>query len=86
MPTYRIEFVPRARKQFLKLPRAVQERLRPRIDAPAVDPRPAGVVKLKGAEDLYWVRAGDYRIVYQIRDDVLLVLITETRHRREVYR
>ena len=86
MPTYRIEFAPRARKKFLKLPRDVQERLRPRIDALATDPRPAGVTKLKGAEDLYRIRVGDYRIVYQIRDEALLVLVIETGHRREVYR
>ena len=86
MPTYRIAFAPRARKQFLKLPKAVQERLRPRIDALADEPRPTGVTKLKGAGDLYRIRVGNYRVVYQIRDDTLLVLITEARHRREVYR
>ena len=50
------------------------------------NPRPPGCVKLQGNEELYRVRAGDYRIVYQIRDTVLLVLVVQIGHRGEIYR
>jgi mRNA interferase RelE/StbE len=52
----------------------------------ANDPRPPGCDKLAGLEALYRIRVGHYRIVYQIRDQELVVLIVKIRHRREVYR
>ena len=51
----------------------------------ADDPRPVGVKKLHG-QDRYRIRVGDYRVIYQIEDEVLLVLVVEIAHRREVYR
>ncbi len=56
------------------------------IDGLAIDPRPSGVVKLSGEENLYRVRAGDYRIVYSIQDAALLVLIVKVGDRKDVYR
>lgn len=50
------------------------------------DPRSAGCVKLTGSTDLFRLRVGDYRIVYQIQDKVLVVLVIEIGHRREIYR
>lgn len=50
------------------------------------DPRPSGVRKLKGAERSYRIRSGDYRIVYEIQDDALIVVIVRVRHRKDVYR
>lgn len=50
------------------------------------DPRHPGVIKMTGAEDLYRVRVGDWRIVYAIRDRELVVLVIRMAHRREVYR
>lgn len=51
----------------------------------AENPRPRGCEKLRG-RDAWRIRAGDYRIIYEIRDDVLLVLVIEIGHRREIYR
>ena len=84
--TYRIELTPRAERDLLGLPSTIQRRLIPRIDALAHEPRPPGVRKLSGAEELYRVRSGDYRIIYEIRDRLLLILIVHVRHRREAYR
>jgi mRNA interferase RelE/StbE len=56
-----------------------------KIDALAQEPRPRGVERLKGEENLWRVRAGDFRIIYTIRDEVLLVLVVRVGHRREVY-
>jgi mRNA interferase RelE/StbE len=50
------------------------------------DPRPPGSEKLKGSEDAYRIRVGDYRILYEVRDKELLVYIIEAGHRREVYK
>lgn len=52
----------------------------------AENPRPIGSEKLTGSEDLHRIRVGDYRILYQIQDDALLVLVVKIGHRREVYR
>ena len=60
---------------FLKLPAAVQERLRPKIGALRENPCPAGVTKLAGETSLYRIRVGNYRIIYAIEDRELIVLI-----------
>jgi mRNA interferase RelE/StbE len=83
---YAVEFSPRARRDFRKFANEIQLRLRPHIDALSNDPRPAGSKKLKGGNDLWRVRAGDYRIVYEVRDQILVVLVLRVAHRREVYR
>jgi len=83
---YTIAFAPSAERDSRKLPRAVQSRLRPRIDGLAENPRPQGATKLKGTEDAWRVRVGDFRILYEIHDRALLVLVVRVAHRREVYR
>jgi mRNA interferase RelE/StbE len=83
---YRIELSKPAVRQFEKLSRAIQTRLKPRIDALAHDPRPQGVKKLAGEDELYRLRVGDYRIIYQIQDKVLLILVVRLGNRKEVYR
>jgi mRNA interferase RelE/StbE len=84
--THRIEFTPAADRDFRGLPHDVQRRLRPKIDSLAGNPRPHSVETLAGKKDLHRIRVGDHRIVYQIRDEVLLVVLVKFRHRRDVYR
>jgi mRNA interferase RelE/StbE len=81
----RIIFKPRARRDLGKLPHAIGERIAAAIDALALQPRPPGCVKLAGNDDLWRIRVGDYRVVYQIHDDLLIVLVVRIGHRREVY-
>jgi mRNA interferase RelE/StbE len=83
---YRILFAPAALRQFRKLPVPIRKRLSPHIDALADNPRPPGVVKLSGSSDIYRVRVGDYRIVYEIQDVGLVILVLKIGNRREVYR
>lgn len=83
---YRIQILPRAERALTALPADVQQRIDARIQSLAASPRPPGVEKLAGAEGLYRVRVGDHRVVYTIRDDVLLVLVVRIGHRGEVYR
>ena len=82
---YRIQFTPSAEREFLKLPKPLQGRLDLKIDALARNPRPGGVVKLAGQE-AYRIRVGDYRVVYEIHDRVLVVLVLTVGHRGDVYR
>ena len=83
---YRIEFLPSAARTLEKTPIAVRRRLARAIDALGVEPRPRGSQKLRGAEEVWRLRVGDHRILYQVRDDVLLILVVKIGHRREVYR
>lgn len=84
--TYRIEFTPRADRQFRSLPAAVQKRLGKRIDKLAQNPRPRGVEKLEGEIGLLRLRVGRYRVIYTVQDERLLVLVVKIGHRRDVYR
>jgi mRNA interferase RelE/StbE len=63
-----------------------QVRIAAKIDSLAHDPRPRGVEKLSGEENLYRVRVGNYRIIYQLQDAQLIVLVVKVGHRRDVYR
>jgi mRNA interferase RelE/StbE len=83
---YEIEIAPAAERALKKLPADIQRRIIKGILKLEVNPRPSGVKKLSGEEDLYRVRIGDYRVIYQIRDGELIVLVVRVAHRREVYR
>jgi mRNA interferase RelE/StbE len=86
MPRYSIEFHPAALRDLRQLTRQIQAQIAPVIDALADEPPLSGVVKLHGAENLYRVRSGDYRILYEIRDSALIVVVVKIGNRREVYR
>ena len=80
-----VEFLPSAARSLAKLEPAVQRRIGRRIDGLARDPR-AGAAKLRGANDVWRARVGDYRILYLIEDQRLVVVVVRVAHRREVYR
>ncbi|MEA5506539.1 type II toxin-antitoxin system RelE/ParE family toxin [Halotia wernerae UHCC 0503] len=83
---YEVKFTKGARKMFRKLSQELQDRIQTKIDDLAIEPRPNGVKKLKGEEKSYRIRIGDYRVIYDIFDDVLLVSVVEVGHRSEVYK
>lgn len=82
---YAVAFLPSAARELSNLEPAARRRLARRMDRLAQDPR-AGAVKLRGAEDVWRVRVGDYRILYQAHDDRLLILVIRVGHRGDVYR
>jgi mRNA interferase RelE/StbE len=84
--TYRIEVAPAAVRQLRKLDLPARRRVQAAIELLADQPRPPGAMKLAGGEGEWRVRTGDYRVVYEIRDEVLVVLVVAVGHRREVYR
>jgi mRNA interferase RelE/StbE len=80
-----VTFRPRAVRDLEGLAPDVRARLAPHVTALARQPRPAGAEKLKGGKDAYRIRVGDYRILYEIRDRALVVLVIRVGHRREIY-
>lgn len=86
MTAYRVEIARRAIKALAALPRKEQQRVRAAVDLLAENPRPPGCVALTGEAHAYRVRVGDYRIVYEVFDDRLVVQVVRIGHRRDVYR
>lgn len=86
MSRYRVHLARRAVKSIARLPRAEQQRIRAAIDLLADEPRPPGCVALTGEAGVYRVRVGDYRILYEVVDERLLILVVRIGHRRDVYR
>jgi len=84
--SYQVEITPFAQRQIKKLPPDVQARIIEKLEVLADESRPVGVKKLKGEDNLYRVRTGDYRIIYEIQDDILLILVAKVGHRRDVYK
>ena len=85
---YRIDFAPAARRQLAKLAPDVQRRVGLAVDRLEVDPRPAGVTRLTDPSRVptWRIRVRDYRVIYEIHDDRLLVLVIRIGHRGQVYR
>jgi mRNA interferase RelE/StbE len=83
---YKVEVARRAVRALAALPRREQQRVRAAIDLLADDPRPPACRKLSGEASAYRVRVGDYRIVYEVLDDRLVVHVVRVGHRRDVYR
>lgn len=75
-----------ALKNLSKIPRREQIRIRIRIDELSQEPRPADVKKIQGDENLYRIRAGNYRILYRIFDQKIEILILDVDHRKDIYK
>ena len=89
---YKVVINASAEKELKKLSAKVQDRIFEKIDSLAQEPRPHGVKKLKEFDlpnlvfdNYYRVRAGDYRIVYSIEDDIITITIVKIGNRKHVY-
>jgi mRNA interferase RelE/StbE len=85
MGKYRIVFRKSVARDMRRVTDRDLRRILATIDSLSEDPRPEGVEKLSGLER-YRVRQGDYRIIYEIRDDEVIVVVVKVGHRKEVYR
>lgn len=85
MVSYRIDYAKGVDKDFRKIPVKFADRIAASIDKLAANPRPPGCVKLVGFDSEYRIRVGDYRIIYQINDNVLVILVLEIGHRKDIY-
>lgn len=77
---------PAAVRDLRKLPDDIRRRVAGRIDALSGEPRPPGAEPLHGERNLYRIRVGDYRVIYQVENKALIVLVVHIGNRREVYR
>jgi mRNA interferase RelE/StbE len=83
---YRVELKRQPEKFIRQQDRRIQTQLVAALKKLAENPRPPQAKKLEGMDGLYRIRTGDYRIVYLIEDDKLIVLVVRIGHRKEIYR
>ena len=83
---YKVELTSKALKSLKKIDKRTLIRIAKLIDSLQNDPRPNGVKKMQGFEDRYRVRDGNYRVIYQIHDGQLLVLVIDIGQRKDIYR
>ena len=83
---YQIFIKSSAQKESTKIPKDQKELIRNEIKLLAINPRPDGVKKLKGLENFYRIRIGDYRVIYTIDDPHKVVRVLSVLHREEAYR
>lgn len=82
---YSVRIEKPAEKALSKLPKSEIEKIRVSILELSLNPRPFGCKKLKGREG-YRIRVGNYRIIYEVLDDVLVVIVVTVGNRKEVYK
>jgi mRNA interferase RelE/StbE len=83
--SYRVELTTAAARQVKKLPRPARDRVLDAIEDLGEEPRPHGAKKLVGETTAWRVRVGDYRVIYDVFDDELVVTVVRAAHRRDVY-
>ncbi|MCD5409163.1 MAG: type II toxin-antitoxin system RelE/ParE family toxin [Methanocellales archaeon] len=85
MKEYEITLASSAEKEINSLPKSIQKRVEKVIDSLKDKPRPRGTTKLKGKEDVYRIRIGDYRVIYTVDDKKRIVDVSYVRHRSKAY-
>jgi mRNA interferase RelE/StbE len=83
---YDIELSRVAFKSMAKIPRRELVRIQNRIDALSAEPRPADLKKIRGDDNLFRIRSGNYRILYRIFDEKIHILIVDVDHRKNIYK
>lgn len=86
MGVYSLVFKPSVENDLRRIPSSTASRIMERIEGLTKNPFPPSIVKLTGAEKLYRLRVGDYRIIYEVDAKAQLVIVHYVRHRRDVYR
>lgn len=79
---YRIEITRDAVRALAKLDKPIRRRIQTAIDRLKTDPRPNGTIALQGLPGAYRIRVGDYRVIYAVEDEQLLILVVDLGHRR----
>ncbi|HRQ88281.1 MAG TPA: type II toxin-antitoxin system RelE/ParE family toxin [Bacteroidia bacterium] len=86
MDSYRIEWRKSTRKDLRRIAPQEVQRIVSAVEGLVADPFPSGCAKLSGSERAYRIRVGDYRVIYEVIDDVLIIEIIKVGHRRDVYK
>ena len=82
---YKIQILKSADKTLKNVAQKDRVKIVEHISQLADNPRPLGCKKLKGTE-FYRIRIGDYRVIYKIEDDILLILVIRIGHRKNIYK
>jgi mRNA interferase RelE/StbE len=85
-PAYKLLYKQSVEKDLRKIPKVIRTAIVRKIKTLATSPHPASSVKLQGSKDLYRMRHADYRIIYQIYNKTVTILIVKVGHRKEIYR
>ncbi len=83
---YTIKFRPAVEKDLTTLPRKELIRIKRKIDALAENLPDPAITKMKGNNKFHIIRAGDYRIIYEIHDNTLVILVAKVGHRKDIYK
>ena len=90
MKTYSIEFKTSATKELKKLPRSIQAKILDSMRLLAANPYsqllPIRKMEASGSRDLYRMRVADYRVIYEIQKDLVIIFVIRIGHRKDVYR
>lgn len=85
MTRYRVEFTAAAAREIRKLDSQIRRRILAGAAELEIEPRPHGCRKLAGYDNAWRVRIGDYRVLYEVTDELVLVTVVRVAHRRDVY-
>ena len=85
MSVYEVLLSKTARKQLNSLPTFIHNKIIEDISDLAFLPRPAGCKKLKGQRNAWRIRIGDYRVIYEVHDTILKILVIGVGHRKDIY-
>jgi mRNA interferase RelE/StbE len=87
MASYKVEIKNSAQKEIRKLPsKKLRSRVIGIIEGLYTNPIPEDAIKIKGSNNIYRIRQGVYRVVYQLYKDKLIVVVIRVRHRKDVYK
>lgn len=84
--SYRIQIKRSAAKALKKIPKTEQKRIANKIDSLADGLPNPDTTKMKGDNPFHKVRVGDYRIIYEIQEDILVIMVVKVGHRKDIYR
>ena len=85
MASYNVDFSRKAAKELQRIDTRYIPKIIERAEGLADNPRPDGCRKLSGSENSYRIRVGNFRLIYEIEDDQLVVLVVKVRHRQSAY-
>ena len=86
MGTYRIEWKTPALRELKRLDRQIFPLIVAAVDSLSLDPLPSGIRKLQGSQRMYRLRVGNYRVIYELYESHLIIVIVRVRHRKDAYR
>jgi len=86
MASYSVELTRTAEKQLRRIAKRDRNRLVEAIQRLVDRPRPHGARKLQGYDDVYRIRVGQYRVVYEILEDRVIVIVLKVGHRKDIYK